>query len=1216
MDTDLRPEDKIDERQQEIFNPTARSVGSIENSTGAEQANYDREFDGIASNYYDREFDGIAANYGKTEDPSENIKNLKDKESIPYKEPDTTTTSRPSKIVNFAKSRKGAATGAVGGIGIAGIILMGMSTPFSLLMHFSENGVNTNDSRSSMLTRRLGAWIDKKFSRTSSPCNITTYKCRMGKIPNKMLAGMAANGVQPIDADGNRINIEEKRGYIDKNPAKYEISDPKAEGGKRIIPAGQFATEYRKNPTLRSDMKKVVNMRFSAWTGKNIKKIFYDKFKFKRNGGIAADDEKLDKKNVNEKLDERLKPPSDSEPDTSKEGFRKRFENLLRRTGKKAIKTGGSPTLLLGTAYCTTVGLPGFVAGAYRAIQLAQILTLVHDIMLSPSGKAKAMDIKENEMSAIGDKLTESVKGKSALDSPVLLSAIGVNTAKTAKSKYAPGYGVYSSPAMQGVSKLDQKSKGFCNKLLSPAGQVTAATIEAGVSASTAGFGAIGIAAIRTAVKTAALIGIADKVIDIAASSNLTKEIADRAFDLGSKVVGNYIEGARGEKLGDALGIGMLAYFSRSGLAGGSAVLKKDQVGGFSKVMAEVNNEYKEEAIATLSPFDTSSQYTFLGSIVSNLSLRGVLGGSATTSLSSIGSLVLSTPSSLLSPISKASSNEAAEAAKKRCDHGEMFDIQDDIAVNASGYPCVGIPAEYVNMSIDDVYNQVSDDLDENSGEWKSDGDIAEVVSDCSEGDLESIGGCAIEDKKRAAQSIYQYDKQASDILDGSDEDESSNTSSSTGGSTIGVASYNFCHEENNGCPIENSNKKGSIISSVIKGSLGQQLDIIGAQEVTRNTLAAITSATGYSSYPTPTGNPPQILSKDKGRAILWNSSTFTLASSGRLPDSFDMVGNDGTPAKGDKAFPWVQLKPTSDSSKSIYVLSIHSPRGRYAGPGVRIHNAKMALQWAQSVAGPDSTIIITGDFNRSGNQEYEGSSDNGTAGPKSKGGAYCELTGGILINASDLARNVAATEKCPTNNANLIPFDQIYVSSDKGIKASNWKHLDKGSATKTGTDHSPAYVTLEIPGVGSNSASASESVVAAGGSIDGDDFGQACKSGNSLGAPCDGQCVSFVKYRLKKHIDKNKFGTLGSGGVVTRTLSNPPYNYKKDTIPAVNSVFSSDNSTGTGHTGMVSKVNADGSIVVEEYNITPKKYGTRTISVAKQRSMHFTFAHTEVDYK
>ena len=1058
MDTDLRPEDKIDERQQEIFNPTARSVGSIENSTGAEQANYDREFDGIASNYYDREFDGIAANYGKTEDPSENIKNLKDKESIPYKEPDTTTTSRPSKIVNFAKSRKGAATGAVGGIGIAGIILMGMSTPFSLLMHFSENGVNTNDSRSSMLTRRLGAWIDKKFSRTSSPCNITTYKCRMGKIPNKMLAGMAANGVQPIDADGNRINIEEKRGYIDKNPAKYEISDPKAEGGKRIIPAGQFATEYRKNPTLRSDMKKVVNMRFSAWTGKNIKKIFYDKFKFKRNGGIAADDEKLDKKNVNEKLDERLKPPSDSEPDTSKEGFRKRFENLLRRTGKKAIKTGGSPTLLLGTAYCTTVGLPGFVAGAYRAIQLAQILTLVHDIMLSPSGKAKAMDIKENEMSAIGDKLTESVKGKSALDSPVLLSAIGVNTAKTAKSKYAPGYGVYSSPAMQGVSKLDQKSKGFCNKLLSPAGQVTAATIEAGVSASTAGFGAIGIAAIRTAVKTAALIGIADKVIDIAASSNLTKEIADRAFDLGSKVVGNYIEGARGEKLGDALGIGMLAYFSRSGLAGGSAVLKKDQVGGFSKVMAEVNNEYKEEAIATLSPFDTSSQYTFLGSIVSNLSLRGVLGGSATTSLSSIGSLVLSTPSSLLSPISKASSNEAAEAAKKRCDHGEMFDIQDDIAVNASGYPCVGIPAEYVNMSIDDVYNQVSDDLDENSGEWKSDGDIAEVVSDCSEGDLESIGGCAIEDKKRAAQSIYQYDKQASDILDGEDEDTGDDITSTPGAAAnFTVSSYNMCHDGNHpDCRFSN---KYTNIANTIKGEGGLNnptLDIVGAQELSVPTAKNVIAQTNYGIFPE-----LKDVSDDNGRGIMWNPTKFKRGNeAGWLTG---VIGNGashrGTRSKNDQ-FPWVQL--ISGSGQVVYVMSLHNPTDRFGtsagSPANRNQNAKAVKEWVKSKVGSGNLVLVIGDFNQHGKKDGDYPT------------AYCQFSeGNLMKHAIDMANNQSGCNS-------RITIDQIYSTTNiSGMTASGWKRAGK-APSKTGTDHGPTWVTYDIPG----------SEPAAGGLIDG----------------------------------------------------------------------------------------------------------------------------------
>jgi len=144
------------------------------------------------------------------------------------------------------------------------------------------------------------------------------------------------------------------------------------------------------------------------------------------------------------------------------------------------------------------------------------------------------------------------------------------------------------------------------------------------------------------------------------------------------------------------------------------------------------------------------------------------------------------------------------------------------------------------------------------------------------------------------------------------------------------------------------------------------------------------------------------------------------------------------------------------------------------------------------------------------------------------------------------------------------------------------------------------------------------------GGSIAGDDYKTECdgyhsKYGDAL--KCNGQCVQFVKFRLVKHGVLPKPVSLGAGGKdVVGALGG--LGYKVDTTPAVHSVMSVPkggviDGVSYGHTAMVSKVNADGSIVVEEYNYTNSlQYDTRVITAAQIKADGITFAHTEVDYK
>lgn len=135
----------------------------------------------------------------------------------------------------------------------------------------------------------------------------------------------------------------------------------------------------------------------------------------------------------------------------------------------------------------------------------------------------------------------------------------------------------------------------------------------------------------------------------------------------------------------------------------------------------------------------------------------------------------------------------------------------------------------------------------------------------------------------------------------------------------------------------------------------------------------------------------------------------------------------------------------------------------------------------------------------------------------------------------------------------------------------------------------------------------------AEGEDIAGDDYKSECKDYTT----CTRQCVDFVLFRLMKHgVLKNRVA-LGNGKDVVGTLGR--MGYKVNTTPAVHAVMSTPvtSTPQWGHTAMVSKVNADGSFVVEEYNFaSPLKYGTRTIPASDIKAKKITFAHTEVDYK
>ena len=97
---------------------------------------------------------------------------------------------------------------------------------------------------------------------------------------------------------------------------------------------------------------------------------------------------------------------------------------------------------MIAVAGCVGVKAPGYIAAGVAAVQLAQIISIAHDTILSPGSKLKAAGADEattitaEEVGDIGSLLTETTPRASdgamtsALDSPILLAALGINTNK------------------------------------------------------------------------------------------------------------------------------------------------------------------------------------------------------------------------------------------------------------------------------------------------------------------------------------------------------------------------------------------------------------------------------------------------------------------------------------------------------------------------------------------------------------------------------------------------------------------------------------------------------------------------------------------------------------------------------------------------------------------------------------------------------------------
>lgn len=596
--------------------------------------------------------------------------------------------------------------------GVTGGLLTLVFNPGALLISLQEQLQLHNDTSATSLQRRALKVIGHVSSNQENHevCATSKMRCHMGRFSNNALRRLDRNGLKPVwntgGPDGGRIP---RTGYPDKNPDAYDYT--RRDGTVQRVQATELE-DFLRNRENRQVARKVLgpggafNMRYRAFMSYHLRESFLRKFRLSKAADLADGKSKTRKKmsELSNKINEKV-PGSEKirQASTAVRG------KVTKHIGK-ARKAGAG--YVIAVAGCASVRIPKYIAVGIASVQLAQLIPHVQEFVLSPGSKTKAhgfdSEITSEDVDSLSGALIDPYPykdgtNKAAVESPYLLNALGVDKNRPAPSKsFSPAFAFIDSPVYRGASTADRATREQCDVILSPQAMYTAMAVSMAttVAASSTIVGGL--------VKVAAEWVIGEIVVWAIreAAEGLATEILE---DLATN---DKIPNAKGRDLGDILGIGAVAYFSGVGMARGQSVLSRSQAVAFNKIRQEEENFQKEMDIAALSPFDTSSRHTFLGSILHNTRIAMVANGVYSGNASGILSTIAHLPSLAISP--KAN---AFGISDNYCSYAEDYDIiaggeggDDAPCITFAGTPVTGITNQQAAISTDRAIKLMEDE--------------------------------------------------------------------------------------------------------------------------------------------------------------------------------------------------------------------------------------------------------------------------------------------------------------------------------------------------------------------------------------------------------------------------------------------------------------------------------------------------------------------------
>lgn len=766
--TDSETDSRLNPAEQAKFDQISAGYDS-----GSELS--DREKDAI--NDLESQFDNKDSDLNPNQNDSASAAVNDQESSVPgngFYQPSTGKKKSPVTFKSLLKKR-GPIAAIAGILGLGGGILGIFLSPATMLQNIMENFTWKNDSASIAKESRMKKVMNKMIGASDDAgiCKSKKIRCKTGRLSNRALKKFKKSGLIPVDADGKEMDIK-GRGYPEKNPTHWKVEG--LNDGKPI------ESSKLKDELLKKENRKIASkvygrtglfkMRFHAWTGKHISKL-YDKFKLKRNSAISKIDKKLGVKEKANKFKEKLPGFND---DKAIGGIN---ERVTKSTEK--LKKGGL-VYVAAAGICLALKLPNIIASGVAAIQLVPLLGLVMDVILSPGSQAKASGIdssgsgfSQETMETIGTMLTERGKMKgsdnaegSALDSPYLLAAMGVNNDKPGIAKnYIPGYSVATNPIVRTLNSAEEASEPVCNYILSPVAMYTSQLVDLAVEAT--GAASFGLTSLANWIAKKTLATVTTELLKYAVGDTVKRVLKELAVSMLTSNNAQY------KDLGDALGVGAAAFFASGSMGQMLPGLKMSQLAEFNGIQIANEEFQKEMDIASLSPFDTSSRYTFLGSIFHNMGNMMIANGTYGKTPVAMLSNILRLPSMALSYSSTAKA-ASGMYSDKYCGYAKDFSMgsgsSEDPAVNMAGLPCTGITNSQANMSVEEAIQIAEDegwiqkDMDipdgadisdlMNNGYIVKDTPLHDFVEDCGDASTGSYwfsnGGCtAPSDSTRVA---------------------------------------------------------------------------------------------------------------------------------------------------------------------------------------------------------------------------------------------------------------------------------------------------------------------------------------------------------------------------------------------------------------------------------------------------------------------------------
>jgi surface antigen/endonuclease/exonuclease/phosphatase (EEP) superfamily protein YafD len=405
--------------------------------------------------------------------------------------------------------------------------------------------------------------------------------------------------------------------------------------------------------------------------------------------------------------------------------------------------------------------------------------------------------------------------------------------------------------------------------------------------------------------------------------------------------------------------------------------------------------------------------------------------------------------------------------------------------------------------------------------------------------------------------------------------------------------------------------KEGGNVAPSLKVIVQNNPDFILLNEVAETSIASLKKAAA--GYDATRSDFDDGTSQSLNNALMWNKSKWELLDSGTVK----IVDHDLTFAEGKSPRDWNRYA----------VWGIFKRSDGAIVPVIVTHQMTNPVKFPDQHGNPPQTRV----------EQYSQGMDILLQLTKNLSQYGPVLVGGDMNSQPDQG-DWSAVPKMKSAGYDFFQSDVIYGFWPQGTQAADKKVVP----IPIGSDHggNSIFVNVAMNGAGPNADGATtpsttptsstdcptpndDGTVVDGEATMQDDYAKEC----SKYTGCTGQCVDFVKFRLKKNIDASKFDdfTTGTGGVAAYTSSEnlgKQYGYKVDNTPAVNAVASwpaggvpgSHANDTYGHVAMVSKVTAD-YIIVEEYNATTpaETYGTRKIPMNVARLL--TYAHTERDF-